>query len=77
MAIPTYVGKYGHESKRLPPCVPPLPLPYPNGMALVAWTPDLGAARVYVVEGRTNLTDGVWGTTNSGARFFRVNVGMP
>ena len=48
-----------------------------NGMPWVTWTPDLGTARVYAVEGRTNLTSGVWGTTNSGSRFFRVKVRMP
>ena len=48
-----------------------------NGVPRVAWTPDLGTARVYTVEGRTNLNVGVWGTTNASSRFFRVNVGMP
>ena len=48
-----------------------------NGVPRVAWTPDLGTVRVYTVEGRTNLTAGVWETTNSGSRFFRVKVGMP
>ncbi len=43
----------------------------------IAWTPDLGTARVYSVVGRTNLTDAVWGPTNAGSRFFRVNVDMP
>jgi uncharacterized repeat protein (TIGR02543 family) len=48
-----------------------------NGVPWVTWTPDLGTARVYNVEGRTNLTEGVWGPTNAGSRFFRVNVWMP
>jgi hypothetical protein len=48
-----------------------------NGVAWVTWTPDLGTARVYTVYGRTNLTEGAWGSTNMDARFFRVNVWMP
>jgi len=48
-----------------------------NGISRVTWTPDLGTARVYTVNGRTNLNEGAWGVTNSGSRFFRVNVGMP
>jgi hypothetical protein len=48
-----------------------------NGVPWVTWTPDLGTARVYTVYGRTNLTEGTWGTTNASSRFFRVNVGMP
>lgn len=48
-----------------------------NGSPRVAWTPDLGTGRVYTVEGRTNLTVGVWGATNAGSRYFRVKVGMP
>ena len=48
-----------------------------NGLPWVTWTPDLGVARVYTIEGRTNLTDAVWGPTNTGSRFFHVKVGMP
>jgi hypothetical protein len=48
-----------------------------NDNTRITWTPDLGSARVYTVLGRTNLTDGVWGPTNSSSRFFRVNVDMP
>jgi uncharacterized repeat protein (TIGR02543 family) len=48
-----------------------------NGVPWVTWIPDLGTARVYNVEGRTNLIDGTWGPTNAGSRFFRVNVWMP
>jgi hypothetical protein len=48
-----------------------------NGVPRVTWTPDLGAARVYTVDGRTNLTEGAWGNTNAGSRFFRVKVSMP
>ena len=48
-----------------------------NGMRNVAWTPDLGTARVYTVLGRTNLTGGTWGPTNAGSRFFRARVEMP
>ena len=38
---------------------------------------DLGAARDYVVEGKTNLVDQSWGPTNESTRFFRVKVEMP
>ena len=48
-----------------------------NGIRRVSWTPDLGTARVYTVNGRTNLTEGVWGVTNSGSWFFRTRVDMP
>ncbi len=43
----------------------------------VSWVPNLGAARVYSVFGRTNLYDAAWGPTNSRSRFFRVDVQMP
>ena len=43
--------------------------------ALEPWT---GKRRVYVVEGKTNLTDGAWHSpTNDASRFFRVKVRMP
>ena len=48
-----------------------------NGLTRLAWSPDLGTARVYEVTGRTNLTQGAWGPTNSGSRFFRVKARMP
>ena len=48
-----------------------------NGSPWIVWTPDLGTARVYTVEGRTNLNDSAWGSTNAGSRFFRVRVDMP
>jgi uncharacterized repeat protein (TIGR02543 family) len=48
-----------------------------NGESWVSWIPDLGTARMYTVYGRTNLTEGIWGATNTGTRFFRVNVWMP
>jgi len=48
-----------------------------NSVPWVTWTPDLGTTRVYHVEGRTNLIEGTWGTTNAGSHFFRVNVWMP
>ncbi len=38
---------------------------------------DLGAARGYVVEGKTNLLDRSWGPTNESTRFYRVKVSMP
>ncbi|MEI7900459.1 MAG: hypothetical protein WCK89_09400, partial [bacterium] len=48
-----------------------------NGLPWLTWTPDLGTARVYMIEGRTNLADSVWGPTNDESRFFRVKVQMP
>ncbi len=48
-----------------------------NGYPRITWSPDLGTARVYVVNGRTNLMGEAWGPTNSGNRFFRVKVQMP
>jgi hypothetical protein len=47
---------------------------FSNGSPHVAWTPDLGTARVYTVSGCTNLLEGAWGDTNAATRFFRVNV---
>ena len=48
-----------------------------GAVPMLTWTPDLGTARVYAVEGRTSLTDAAWGTTNSGSRFFRVRAELP
>jgi hypothetical protein len=49
-----------------------------GGTAQVTWTPDLGpVARRYTVEGKTNLTDGVWLESGPGMRFFRVRVALP
>ncbi|MEI7903328.1 MAG: chitobiase/beta-hexosaminidase C-terminal domain-containing protein, partial [bacterium] len=48
-----------------------------NGVPWVTWTPDLGTARVYWIEGKTNLVEDTWGPPNTGSRFFRVNVDMP
>ncbi|MEI8244006.1 MAG: S8 family serine peptidase, partial [bacterium] len=48
-----------------------------NALPQVIWMPDLGMARVYTVEGLTNLLGSGWGATNSDSRFFRVNVALP
>jgi uncharacterized repeat protein (TIGR02543 family) len=49
-----------------------------NGAPFVTWTPDLGAERLYTVEGKARLTDAAWASpTNAASRFFRVKVGMP
>lgn len=48
-----------------------------NGRPGLAWSPNLGTARVYRVDGKTNLTDAVWGPTNAATRFFRIRVDMP
>ena len=45
-----------------------------NGVPVVSWTPDLGAARDYAVLGKSNLLDRTWGPTNAASRFFRVEV---
>jgi len=47
-----------------------------NGAPSAGWTPDLGAERVYAVEGRATLTN-AWGAVGDGSRFFRVRVAMP
>ena len=48
-----------------------------NESPRITWAPDLGAARVYAVDGRSNLTADAWGATNAASRFFRVKVSMP
>ena len=48
-----------------------------DGAPVVTWDPDLGAARDYVVEGKTNLVDRSWGPTNESTRFYRVKVKLP
>lgn len=46
-----------------------------NGMPRVAWIPDLGAERVYTIEGKASLTNTTWASpTNAASRFFRVKV---
>jgi len=48
-----------------------------NGSPRLAWTPDLGATRVYTVEGKSNLIHDEWGPTNAHDRFYRVKVTFP
>jgi uncharacterized repeat protein (TIGR02543 family) len=49
-----------------------------NAVRRVTWTPDLGGARVYTVEGKAFLTNAAWmSPTNAETRFFRVKVQMP
>lgn len=49
-----------------------------NDVPVIVWTPDLGTARVYTVEGKSSLTNAVWlSPTNSDSRFFRVTVFFP
>jgi len=48
-----------------------------NGKARVTWTPDLDTARLYAVEGKTNLMQSAWAPTNAATRFFRVKASMP
>ena len=47
-----------------------------NGNPRVTWTPDLGGARDYAVEGKPSLA-GEWGVPDADSRFFRVHVAMP
>lgn len=49
-----------------------------NAAPRVTWTPHLGAARLYMVEGKSALTNAAWlSPTNAATRFFRVKVSMP
>ena len=53
-----------------------------NGRPEVTWTPDLGAKRVYAVEGKAKLTDSNWDVVpdpnrDPVHRFFRVKVDLP
>ena len=49
-----------------------------NGVRTVTWTPDLGAARAYSVEGKALITEAAWSSpTNAATRFFRVKVAVP
>ena len=43
----------------------------------ISWHPDLGARRVYTVEGKPFLTNEVWTAPNADSRFFRVRVSLP
>ena len=47
-----------------------------TGFPVVEWSPDLGDARGYIVEGKAALEDD-WGDWNADSRFFRVRVAMP
>lgn len=48
-----------------------------DGSPVVGWTPDLGAARVYTIWGKPDLSSS-WATpTDSATRFFRVSVSLP
>jgi len=48
-----------------------------DGEARVSYDPDLGDARIYLVEGKETLDDESWSSTNGATRFFRVRVAMP
>ena len=51
-----------------------------NGVPALTWSPDLGAARRYTVEGKVRLDDKnePWQTPlPPGARFFKVKVSLP
>ena len=47
-----------------------------TGAPHLAWTPDLGAERIYRVEGKALLSD-QWGAVRGGSRFFRIRVALP
>ena len=40
----------------------------------ITWTPDLGDARNYMIEGKRQLSDKTWGEPDQDSRFFRVLV---
>lgn len=49
-----------------------------NDCPLISWTPDLGSARVYTVEGKNHFLDASWNSpSNAASLFFRVKVSMP
>ena len=53
-----------------------------GGAPVVRWSPDLneGGAnveRIYTVEGKEELSDPDWGSTNAASRFFRMKVRLP
>ena len=51
---------------------------FENGAPHLEWTPDLGTARLYTVEGKAVLADTIWvSPTNAASRFFRVKVKLP
>ena len=54
---------------------------FADGVPIVGWKPNLntnGDVRVYTVLGKTTLTDAAWMCpTNSGHRFFKVEVALP
>ena len=47
-----------------------------NGVPDIGWTPDLGGARDYAVDGKHSLTND-WSIPDADSRFFRVRVAMP
>jgi hypothetical protein len=48
-----------------------------SGPPIISWSPDLGSDRIYVVMGKTNLTDTAWTTPPAaGTRYFCVIVRM-
>ena len=48
-----------------------------NGAPVASWSPDLGTARVYKVEGKASLADPTWrAVTNGAPHFFRVKVSL-
>ena len=52
-----------------------------DGIPQITWSPNLntnGTERIYTIWGKTNLTDTEWMCpTNSGHRFFKVDVELP
>ena len=52
-----------------------------GGVPQVTWSPNQntnGTERIYTIWGKTNLTDTEWMCpTNSGHRFFKVEVELP
>lgn len=48
-----------------------------NGVPYVSWSPDLGSARQYTIEGSASLAGEWHSPTNAADRFFRVSVDRP
>ena len=48
-----------------------------DGSVSLEWFPDLGAERVYTVEGTKKLAPAIWHVPETDDRFFRVRVDLP
>ena len=53
-----------------------------GGAPVIRWESDLNEGgtnveRIYMVEGKEELSDPDWGPTNAASRFFRMKVRLP